>query len=72
MNQLDVKAVVDLSSEAANENLEDVRERVVILVPHVGGDRRAVDDLPGMTDEESSKANSFAVSSISRPPRRTR
>src|SRR3954447_23349815 len=52
LNQLDGKIVVDLPSQTPDQHFEDVGERIVILIPDVGGDCRAVDDLAGVQHEE--------------------
>src|SRR6185503_396395 len=52
LNQLDRVLVVDLAPQPAYENLEHVRERIVVLVPDVRGDRGAIDDLAFVQHEE--------------------
>src|SRR5258707_15498293 len=44
VNQFRLEAVVDLPAKSADENLEDIGEWIVILVPHMRSDRRSVDD----------------------------
>src|SRR3954462_1607117 len=52
VDDLDVEAVVDLASQPAHQDLEHVRERIVVLIPYVRGDGGAVDDLVAMADQE--------------------
>src|SRR6185437_3568863 len=52
LDQLRLEVVVDLATQPPNEHLEHVRERIVVVVTDVGGDRRAVDDLAAMQHEE--------------------
>ncbi len=51
MNQLRLVRVVDFPAEPPDEDLEHIGERVVILVPHVRGDARAIDDLVAILDK---------------------
>ena len=51
VNQLDVEPVVDLSAETPDEHLEHVGERIVVVVPHVRGDRRPIDDASAVTHQ---------------------
>src|SRR3954468_20177193 len=44
--------VVDLPPQPANQHFEDIRERIVVLVPHVRGDRGSVDNLTVVQHEE--------------------
>ena len=55
VNELGVVAVVDLAAQTAHEHLEDVGERIVILVPDMRGDRGAIHDLVAMTHETFEK-----------------
>src|SRR5439155_5785578 len=59
MDQLRLEGIVDLAAQPPNEHLEHVRERIVIVVPHVRGDRRAVDHLAAMEDEELEQRELF-------------
>src|SRR3982751_2757857 len=52
LNQLDGIFVVDLASEPAYQHLEHVGERIVVLIPDVRRDRRAVDHLSRVQHEE--------------------
>src|ERR1700693_5737644 len=45
-NELRWILVVDLAAQAPHQHLEHVRERVVVFIPDVGGDRRAIYHLP--------------------------
>src|SRR6266545_366530 len=47
-----LEAVVDLAAQPAHQDLQDVDERVVVLVPHVRGDRGAVEHAPRMQHEQ--------------------
>ena len=44
--------VVDLAAQAAHENLEHIRERIVVLVPDVRRDGGTVNDLTVMDHEK--------------------
>src|SRR3954468_7029362 len=59
LNQFRWVIVVDLPPQSANQNLEDVGEGVVVLVPHVRGDRGSVDNLPVMQNEELEQREFF-------------
>ena len=48
LKKLRLEVVVNLSSQSSDENLEDVGERIVILVPHMRSNRRAIDYLSRM------------------------
>src|SRR2546423_3353951 len=52
VDQLRLERVVDFPAQSPNEYLEHVRERIVIVIPHVCGDRRPVHDLAAMQHEE--------------------
>lgn len=43
VDQLRIEFIVDFPSETTNQNLENVREGIMILVPHMGGDCRTID-----------------------------
>src|SRR6266699_4027355 len=51
-DQLGLEAVVHLAPQPPHQNLEDVRERVMVVVPHVRRDRRPVEHLPLVPDEQ--------------------
>src|SRR6266487_1625877 len=51
-DQLGLEPVVDLAPQAADEHLEDVGEGVVVIVPHVGRDRGAIEHLSRVGDEQ--------------------
>src|SRR5438105_9721459 len=59
LDQLDRKFVIDLPAQAAHQHLEHVREGIVVLVPHVGGDRRAVNHLAVVQHEELQQRELF-------------
>jgi hypothetical protein len=42
--QLRLEVVVDLPAQPTHQNLENVREGIVIFIPHVRGDCGAIDD----------------------------
>src|SRR4051812_41944979 len=44
--------VVDLPPQPANKHLENIREGIVVLVPHVRGDRGSIDDLAVVQHKE--------------------
>src|SRR6476661_4311943 len=52
LNQLVRVVVVDFPPQASHQDLEHVRERIVIFVPHVRRDCCAIDDLSAMEHEE--------------------
>src|SRR5947207_11131470 len=52
LNQLNRVVIVNLPAQTAHENLEHVRERVVVLVPNVRRDCCPVHDLSGMKDKK--------------------
>jgi len=52
VDQSRIEVIVDFTSKPPHEHLEHVRERVVVLVPHMRGDRGAVDHDAGMRDEK--------------------
>lgn len=52
LNQLGWVIVVDLPPQAPHQHLEHVREWVVVLIPHMGGNRRAIDDLTWVQDKK--------------------
>src|SRR6202165_5985723 len=52
LNELRWKFIVDLSPQSSHQNLEHVRERVVVLIPDVSGDCRAIDDLSLVQDKK--------------------
>src|SRR6266496_4421929 len=51
-DHLRLEAIVDLRPQAADQHIEQVRERIVIVVPDVRGDGGAIDDLPLMAREQ--------------------
>src|SRR6266487_4212931 len=51
-DQLRLEAVVDLPAQAADQHLEDVAERVVVVVPDVRRDRGAIDHLSRASREQ--------------------
>src|SRR6266545_5697844 len=51
-DQFGLEAVVDLGPQAAHEHLEHVGERIVIVVPDVRGDGRAIDYLSLVAREQ--------------------
>src|SRR5690242_16989531 len=59
VDQLHVEVVVDLSAKAPHEDFEDVREGIVVLIPHVRRDRGAIDDLVGVADEKLEQRELF-------------
>src|SRR6266550_7152032 len=59
LDQLGRKFVVDLAAQAAHQHLEHVGEWIVVLVPHVGGDCRAINHLPVMEHEELEQRELF-------------
>src|SRR4051794_32850353 len=59
LNQLRLEAIVDLASQSPNEDLEDVRKRVVVVVPHMCRNRRAIHDLAAMEDKEFEEGELF-------------
>src|SRR5439155_4148869 len=50
---------VDLGAQSAYQDLQHVRERIVIVVPDVRGDRAAIDDVPGVTQQEFEQRKLF-------------
>jgi hypothetical protein len=48
VDELRLEPVIDLAAQPAHQHIEDVGERVVIVVPDVSRDRGAIDDLPGV------------------------
>ena len=52
LDQLDWVIVIDLPAQAPHQHLEHVREGVVVLIPHMGGNCCAIDDLPVMQDKK--------------------
>ena len=59
VDQFDVEAIVDFAPQPANEDLEHVCERIVVLVPDVRSDRSAIDDLLAMANEELEQRKLF-------------
>src|SRR6266480_1717804 len=59
LNQLDRIFVVDLTSQSTNQDLEHIREWIVILVPDVGGNRGTIHYLSGMKDEKLEQRKFF-------------
>src|SRR5207245_10288418 len=51
-DQLGLEAVVDLAAQPPHQHLEDVRERIVVVVPHVRRDRGTVEHLSRVRDEQ--------------------
>src|SRR5712691_11479521 len=51
-DQLGLKAVVDLAAQSPHEHLEDVDERIVVVVPHVRRDRGAVEQASLVQHEQ--------------------
>src|SRR5437773_5016752 len=51
-DQLRLETVVDLAPQPPDQHLEHVRKRVVIVVPHVRGDRGAVEDATLIQHEQ--------------------
>lgn len=52
LNQLRLESVIDLSTHSRNENLECVREWIVVVIPDVSSDCGSIDNLPGVKNEE--------------------
>src|SRR4051812_3037700 len=52
LNQLDWIFVVDFAAEASYQHLENVGERIVVLIPDVRRDRGAIDHLSRVQHEE--------------------
>src|SRR6266550_1762833 len=52
LDQLYRILIVDLPAQTPHQHLEYVRERVVVLVPDVSGNRSAINHLPVMKHEE--------------------
>src|SRR5207245_1409274 len=67
-DQLRLEAVVDLSPQTPHEHLQLVGEGVVIVVPHVRGDRGAVQYLARVADEQLEQRE-FLGAQAQRPPR---
>src|ERR1051325_3838109 len=44
-DQLRLEAIVDLAPQPPDQDVQQVGKRIVVIVPHVRGDRRAVEDL---------------------------
>ena len=59
LDQLDGVLIVDFATEPPHQHLEDVSERVVILVPDVRGDRGPVNDLSMMKHEKLQQGEFF-------------
>src|SRR5262249_8337548 len=59
VNQLRLEIVVDLSTKSSYQDLQDVRKRVVIVVPDMSGDRRAIDHLPLVPSEKLEQSKFF-------------
>src|SRR6266567_1351932 len=51
-DQLGLEPVVDLAAQATHQHLEHVSKGVVVVVPHVGRDRRAIEHLSRVRDEQ--------------------
>src|SRR2546427_5887593 len=58
-DQLRIEAVVDLATQPPHQHLEDVGEGVMIVVPYVGRDGRAVQDLSGVAHEQLEQGELF-------------
>src|ERR1700680_906711 len=74
LDQLDWVVVVDLPAQPPHQHLEHIRERVVVLVPDVRRDRRAIDYLPVMKHEklEQRELLRCQLDRFSRPPHAVR
>src|SRR5205823_12742942 len=59
LDQLDGKFDVDLPAQATHQHLENICERIVVFVPHMSGNRGAIDDLPMMQHEELEQRKFF-------------
>src|SRR5207247_7079585 len=51
-DQLRLEAVVDLASQPPDEHLEQIRERIMVVVPHVRGNRGAIEHPPLVQHEQ--------------------
>src|SRR5690349_24101865 len=67
-DQLRLEAVVDLSPQTPHEHLQQVGEGVVIVVPHVRGDRGAVQHLARVAYEQLEQRELLGAQA-QRPPR---
>src|SRR6476660_2378015 len=52
VDQLGLETIVDLPAEATHENFQNVREWIVVLVPHVRSYRRAANHDPVVRREK--------------------
>src|SRR4029077_2856188 len=67
-DQLGLEAVVDLAAQPPDQHLEDVGERVVVVVPHVRGDRGTVEHLSRVRDEQLEQRELFGAERYGAPP----
>src|SRR3989442_6130663 len=51
-DELRLEAIVDLAAQSRHEDLEDVDERIVVVVPHVRRDRGAVEQASLVQHEQ--------------------
>src|SRR5450755_1632416 len=51
VNQLRLESVVDLAAQPADQYFEDVRKRIVVVVPYMRGDQGTVDHPVAVFDE---------------------
>src|SRR4029077_2196868 len=51
-NELRLEPIIDLATQPADQDLQYVRERIMIVVPDVRRNRPAIDDLARMPQQE--------------------
>ena len=44
MNQLRLEPIIDFPAKTPHQNFENVRERIVVFIPHMRGDGRTIDN----------------------------